>query len=119
MQTNQWFRIDKGDGAIAECNSVNVVRAARGAYDNVAEVIQAGRFQTTFAIYSQAQHLTEQERQLRQGAINDRRTEERLRQEGVIGGPYEMDTCAHCGSDNLGAFVCNACGASNLDAVRR
>ncbi len=26
-----------------------------------------------------------------------------------------VDTCAHCGSENLGAFVCSDCGGSNLE----
>ena len=65
MANNDWFRIDMGDGTVAECKSVNVVRAARGHYDNVADVIQGGRFRTPFAIYSQRQHLTEQERATR------------------------------------------------------
>ena len=93
MADNDWFRIDKGDGSVTPSNSVNVVRAARSAYDNVAEVIQAGRFQTTFAIYSQRQHLTSDERS---------------------GHADPVDTCAHCGSENLGAFVCSDCGKSTL-----
>ncbi len=30
-----------------------------------------------------------------------------------------VDTCADCGSTNLGAFVCSDCGHSTLDVVAR
>ena len=99
MAQNDWFRIDKADGTVTPCNSVNVVRAARGSYDNVADVIQAGRFQTSFAIYSQRQHLTGEERD------SERQAD-------------PVDTCAHCGSENLGAFVCSDCGTSTLLASK-
>lgn len=93
MANNDWFRIDKSDGTVNPCNSVNVVRAARGYFDNVAGVIQAGRFQTPWAVYSQRQHLTPED---------------------------PVDTCAACGSENLGAFVCSDCGCSTLTkAVRQ
>lgn len=62
MQSNDWFRIDKTDGSVTPSTSINVVRAARAHYNNVAVVIGAGRFQTPFAIYSKRKHLTDDER---------------------------------------------------------
>jgi hypothetical protein len=110
MQANDWFRIDKADGTVAPASSVNVVRAARGYYDNVAEVIRAGRFQTPFAIYSQRQHL---EKRLCDAATVPGFDPAR---DGALA---PVDTCAHCGSESLGAFVCNYCGGSNLAKMVR
>ena len=65
MKPNDWFRIDKGDGTVTPSTSVNVVRAGSAYFDNVADVIQSGRFQTPFALYSQRRYLTDAEAKAR------------------------------------------------------
>ena len=61
MNNRDWFRIDKGDGSVALTASVNVFRAAISNYHKPIEVINAGRFDTPFAIYSQRLYLTSNE----------------------------------------------------------
>ena len=59
---HQWYRVDKSDGRLLAVNSVNVLRAAQGHFDNVPAVLTSGRFSTPFAIYSRGDLLTERER---------------------------------------------------------
>lgn len=59
---NQWFRIDKGDGSIVPVNSVNVVRAAQGAFKKPNHAIATCRFATAWAIYCTGDQMTEAER---------------------------------------------------------
>jgi len=61
MIASQWYRIDKGDGKILAVNSVNVLRAASGAYKAPNQAINAGRFSTPFAIYTRGDRATEEE----------------------------------------------------------
>lgn len=63
-----WYRIDKGDGTITEANSVNVVRAASGAFKKPNQAIATGRFQTTWAIYCSGDRLTAEEAALLEDA---------------------------------------------------
>lgn len=60
--SDQWYRVDKADGTLLAVNALTVARAAADAYREPVAVVSGGRFQTTFAIYSQGKHLTENER---------------------------------------------------------
>lgn len=59
---DQWYRIGKEDGQLMAVNGVAVVRAAAGSFKVPVDAINAGRFQTPFAFYSQGKHLTDAEK---------------------------------------------------------
>jgi len=59
---DEWYRVDKGDGAVTPVEGPAVLRAARGAFRSPNHALATGRFQTTFAIYSRGEQLTEAER---------------------------------------------------------
>jgi hypothetical protein len=90
-----WYRIDKESGHIAVSSGVNVLRAAQGSFKRPNQVIATGRFQTQWAYYATGDKLTPEE---------DKALEAQSR-------------CVHCGSPNLGAYVCADCGKSAM-AVR-
>lgn len=58
----QWFRVDKLNGAIRPVAGRQVTIAARAFYRQPTAVVKSGRFVTTFAIYSRADHLHDAER---------------------------------------------------------
>lgn len=66
---DQWYRVDKGDGKLLAVNAMNVARAAADAFKRPVEAVGGGRFQTTFAIYSQGKHLTDEEKTVRDKAV--------------------------------------------------
>lgn len=61
-----WYRMDKSNGAIDQVvdAAVNVLRAARGNYNDAAGAMAEGRFQTVFAFYIREDKLTDGERQV-------------------------------------------------------
>jgi hypothetical protein len=61
MSQQEWFQISKDDGSVTTATTERVLEVAHASYTHAADVVHAGRFQTTFAIYSQRRYLTEDE----------------------------------------------------------
>lgn len=59
---DHWYRVDKQDGTLLAVNALAVAQAAADSFNQPIEVINGGRFQTAFAIYSQGKHLTNTEK---------------------------------------------------------
>ena len=62
MKSSDWYRIDKANGCVTPSTMEKAGDAARAYFRDPADVLNAGRFSSAWAIYSRADCLSGPER---------------------------------------------------------